>query len=143
MNVEAALTWIVIRVRYGVCWALTGLLTTSVTNSAWLWQRGLWPGPGSLPTRSRRNRDDWASSAGTLRRAARSTPRPWGANTRSGCRARADEAAVASASPVCWRSPLLVPALYVVVRRLLEFVVLLGGGGRAKELEILVLPPEC
>jgi putative transposase len=37
---------------------------------------------------------------------------------------------------------LLVPALYVVVRRLLEFVVLLGRGDRAKELEILVLRHE-
>jgi hypothetical protein len=32
--------------------------------------------------------------------------------------------------------------LYVVVRRLLEFVVLLGRGDRAKELEILVLRHE-
>lgn len=32
--------------------------------------------------------------------------------------------------------------LYVVVRRLLEFVVLLGGGDRAKEFEILVLRHE-
>src|SRR4029453_15847964 len=38
--------------------------------------------------------------------------------------------------------PLLVPALYVVVRRLLEFVVLLGRGDRAKDLEILVLRHE-
>jgi putative transposase len=37
---------------------------------------------------------------------------------------------------------LLVPALYVVVRRLLEFVVLLGRGDRANELEILVLRHE-
>jgi putative transposase len=37
---------------------------------------------------------------------------------------------------------LLVPALYVVVRRLFEFVVLLGRGDRAKELEILVLRHE-
>jgi putative transposase len=37
---------------------------------------------------------------------------------------------------------LLVSALYVVVRRLLEFVVLLGRGDRAKELEILVLRHE-
>jgi transposase InsO family protein len=35
-----------------------------------------------------------------------------------------------------------VSALYVVVRRLLEFVVLLGRGDRAKELEILVLRHE-
>ena len=35
-----------------------------------------------------------------------------------------------------------MPALYVVVRRLLEFVVLLGRGDRAKELEILVLRHE-
>jgi putative transposase len=37
---------------------------------------------------------------------------------------------------------LLVSALYVVVRRLLEFVVLLGRGDRAKEFEILVLRHE-
>jgi putative transposase len=37
---------------------------------------------------------------------------------------------------------LLVSALYVVVCRLLEFVVLLGRGDRAKELEILVLRHE-
>jgi putative transposase len=37
---------------------------------------------------------------------------------------------------------LLVSALYVVVRRLLEFVVLVGRGDRAKELEILVLRHE-
>ena len=37
---------------------------------------------------------------------------------------------------------MLVPALYVVVRRLLEFIVLLGRGDRAKELEILVLRHE-
>jgi len=37
---------------------------------------------------------------------------------------------------------LLVPALYLVVRRLLEFVVLLGRDDRAKELEILVLRHE-
>ena len=37
---------------------------------------------------------------------------------------------------------MLVPALYVVVRRLLEFVVLLGRGDRATELEILVLRHE-
>lgn len=37
---------------------------------------------------------------------------------------------------------MLVSALYVVVRRLLEFVVLLGRGDRAKELEILVLRHE-
>jgi putative transposase len=37
---------------------------------------------------------------------------------------------------------LLVSALYFVVRRLLEFVVLLGRGDRAKELEILVLRHE-
>jgi putative transposase len=37
---------------------------------------------------------------------------------------------------------LFVPALYVVVRRLLEFVVLLGRGDRAKEFEILVLRHE-
>jgi len=35
-----------------------------------------------------------------------------------------------------------VSALYVIVRRLLEFVVLLGRGNRAKELEILVLRHE-
>jgi hypothetical protein len=35
-----------------------------------------------------------------------------------------------------------VPGLYIVVRRLLEFVVLLGRGDRAKELEILVLRHE-
>ena len=34
---------------------------------------------------------------------------------------------------------MLVQALYVVVCRLLEFVVLFGRGDRAKELEILVL----
>ena len=44
--------------------------------------------------------------------------------------------------PVCWRLPLLAPAVYVVVRRLLEFVVLLGRGDRAKELEIVVLRHE-
>lgn len=37
---------------------------------------------------------------------------------------------------------MLVSGLYVVVRRLLEFVVLLGRGDRAKELEILVLRHE-
>lgn len=37
---------------------------------------------------------------------------------------------------------MLVPALYFFVRRLLEFVVLLGRGDRAKELEILVLRHE-
>ena len=37
---------------------------------------------------------------------------------------------------------MLVSALYVVVCRLLEFVVLLGRGDRAKELEILVLRHE-
>jgi putative transposase len=37
---------------------------------------------------------------------------------------------------------LLVPAMYVVVGRLLELVVLLGRGDRAKELEILVLRHE-
>jgi hypothetical protein len=37
---------------------------------------------------------------------------------------------------------LLVSGLYIVVRRLLEFVVLLGRGDRAKELEILVLRNE-
>src|SRR5262249_12582914 len=44
--------------------------------------------------------------------------------------------------PVCSRSPLLVSGLYVVVRRLLELLVLLGHGDRAKELEILVLRHE-
>jgi hypothetical protein len=33
----------------------------------------------------------------------------------------------------------IVSALYFVARRLLEFVVLLGGGDRVRELEILVL----
>jgi putative transposase len=37
---------------------------------------------------------------------------------------------------------LLVSALYVVVRRLLELIVLVGRGDRAKELEILVLRHE-
>ena len=37
---------------------------------------------------------------------------------------------------------MLVSALYLVVRRLLEFVVLLGRGDRSKELEILVLRHE-
>ena len=37
---------------------------------------------------------------------------------------------------------MLVSSLYVVVRRLLEFVVLLGRSDRAKELEILVLRHE-
>ena len=37
---------------------------------------------------------------------------------------------------------MLVQALYVVVCRLLEFVVLFGRGDRAKELEILVLRHE-
>ena len=37
---------------------------------------------------------------------------------------------------------MLVPTLYAVVRRLLEFVVLLGRGDQAKELEILVLRHE-
>jgi putative transposase len=43
---------------------------------------------------------------------------------------------------VCWRSPLLVSSLYVLVRRLLELIVLLGRGDREKELEILVLGHE-
>jgi len=54
----------------------------------------------------------------------------------------ADDSAVASAPPVCWRSPLFVSALYVVLSRLLELVVLFARGGRAKELEILVLRHE-
>jgi putative transposase len=44
--------------------------------------------------------------------------------------------------PVCWRSPLLVSALYVVVCRLLQLIVLLGRRERSKELEILVLRHE-
>lgn len=57
-------------------------------------------------------------------------------------RREAAETAVASASLVCWRSPLLVSCLYILARRLLEFVVLLGRGDRAEELEILVLRHE-
>jgi hypothetical protein len=38
---------------------------------------------------------------------------------------------------------LLVSGLYVVVCRLLELVVLVGRGDRAKELEILVLATSC
>jgi hypothetical protein len=37
---------------------------------------------------------------------------------------------------------LLVPTLYVVVCRMLELIVLVGRGDRAKELEILVLRHE-
>ena len=37
---------------------------------------------------------------------------------------------------------MLVSSLYVVTRRLLEFVVLIARGDRAKELEILVLRHE-
>jgi hypothetical protein len=44
--------------------------------------------------------------------------------------------------PVCWRLPLLVSSLYVVVCRLLELLVLFGRSDRAKELEILVLRHE-
>jgi SMODS-associated and fused to various effectors sensor domain len=65
----------------------------------------------------------------------------WGAETRSGEAQRGD-AAVASAAPVCWRLPLLVPSLYLVVCRLLELLVLFGRSDRAKELEILVLRHE-
>src|SRR5919109_1299837 len=45
---------------------------------------------------------------------------------------RAAEAAVASASPVCWRSPMLVSALYIVIYRLLELIVLVGRCDRTK-----------
>jgi putative transposase len=55
---------------------------------------------------------------------------------------RRDRRAVASGFPVHWRSPLLVSALYVVLGRLLELVVLFARGDRAKELEILVLRHE-
>src|SRR5919197_70438 len=44
--------------------------------------------------------------------------------------------------PVCWRLPLLLSSLYVVVCRLLELLVLFGRSDRAKELEILVLRHE-
>src|SRR5439155_14799996 len=44
--------------------------------------------------------------------------------------------------PRLLEAALLAPALYVVVRRLLEFVVLVGRGDRAKDLEILVLRHE-
>src|SRR5919197_4013619 len=66
---------------------------------------------------------------------------PWGAETGPVGRRR-PSAAVASASPVCWRSPLLVSALYTVVCRLLELIVLVGRRDRAKEIEILVLRHE-
>jgi putative transposase len=59
-----------------------------------------------------------------------------------GCGAAAAEGAVASAAPVCWRPPLLVSSLYVLVRRLLELVVLIARGDRTKDLEILVLRHE-
>jgi hypothetical protein len=51
-------------------------------------------------------------------------------------------ATVASAFPVRWRSPLLVSAVYIVVCRLLELIVLVSREERAKELEILVLRHE-
>ena len=57
---------------------------------------------------------------------------------REGCRAGGGRVSV----PLCWRSPLLVSAFYVVVCRLLELVVLLGRRDRAKELEIPVLRHE-
>lgn len=44
--------------------------------------------------------------------------------------------------PVCLRSPLRVSAVYVVLSRLLELVVLFARGDRTKELEILVLRHE-
>jgi putative transposase len=67
---------------------------------------------------------------------------PWGAEMRPGVAGREDGAEVASAAPVRWRWPLLVSALYVVVSRLLELIVLLARRNRAKELEILVLRHE-
>src|SRR5206468_3430583 len=45
-------------------------------------------------------------------------------------------------SPVSWRSPLLVSALYVAFCRVLELIVLVARGDGAKELEILVLRHE-
>jgi hypothetical protein len=56
--------------------------------------------------------------------------------------ARRADIAVVSAFPVCWRSPLLMSALYVVVCRLLQLVLLVSRGNRAKDLEILVLRHE-
>src|SRR4051812_10897186 len=44
--------------------------------------------------------------------------------------------------PVCWRSPLPVSRMYIVVCRLLELLVLLSRRDRAKEFEILVLRHE-
>jgi putative transposase len=61
---------------------------------------------------------------------------------RPGVAGREDGAEVALAAPVRWRWPLLVSALYVVVSRLLELIVLLARRNRAKELEILVLRHE-
>jgi hypothetical protein len=52
---------------------------------------------------------------------------PWGAEMRPGVAGREDGAEVASAAPVRWRWPLLVSALYVVVSRLLELIVLLAS----------------
>ena len=68
--------------------------------------------------------------------------RPWGAEMRPGVAGGEDGAAVGSAAPSAWRSPLFVSALYVVVCRLLELIVLLARRDRAKELEILVLRQE-
>jgi hypothetical protein len=50
--------------------------------------------------------------------------------------------AVAPASRLLEVAPLLVTALYIAVCRLLELIVLVGRGDRAKELEILVLRHE-
>jgi hypothetical protein len=44
--------------------------------------------------------------------------------------------------PVPWRPPLLVSSLYLVVCRLLAFLVLIARGDRSKEVEILVLRHE-
>src|SRR6266480_5445391 len=67
---------------------------------------------------------------------------PVGCINSNGRGTRSAEAALASGVLVFWRSPLLMSVLYVVVCRLLELVVLVGRGDRAKELEILVLRHE-
>src|SRR5581483_2264891 len=64
-----------------------------------------------------------------------------------GAKTRPDEARTLLTRRLRWRLRLLEVAFacvspYVGVRRLLEFVVLIGRGDRAKELEILVLRHE-
>lgn len=67
---------------------------------------------------------------------------PVGFKNSFGWNATAVEAAVTSESPVRWRPPLLLSAVYLAACRVLGLVVFLGRGDREKELEILVLRHE-